>query len=235
MLFSATLDHFSSDMAELDPRPSRSGFVPSFLIFHFVPFPLFPLSVHPHVLAWELFTDSFRETDEWQRHWHWDLSPVSITLQRTRGRYIQENVDAERGKPAAWKPEGLQTKATQKRYNPANTRPSPNSVSKLAHRRRRWCNIETALVNAFAGGPTLKQHWGMPRVCWEGQSVSHTICTKSISTLNQRLRHWSSTVPALGASFPEFLADCVWFDTVAKGCVASMAICYRRAGQIMAA
>ena len=49
---------------------------------------------------------------------------------------------------------------------PTNTRHLPNAVSMLAHRLRRWCNIETAL--------------GECRVCWDRRLFTMYIHTHSI-------------------------------------------------------
>ena len=50
--------------------------------------------------------------------------------------------------------------------NPANTGHSPNAVSMLAHRLRRWPNIETTLGDCplFAGKVALNESLGMKRI-----------------------------------------------------------------------
>ena len=69
-------------------------------------------------------------------------------------------------------------------YNPANTGQSPNAVSKLDQRRRRWANIETVLGKCPV---------------FAGNFIANTKHSPNVGTLlGQRRRRWASNVLALG-------------------------------------
>ena len=108
---------------------------------------------------------------------------------------------------------------------PSNTGHSPDAVSMLGHRRRRWANIETALSECpVLAGLTLRiKHQTLKQCCFNAGPASQTVgqhwanivlsyCVSDSAlrmtsgifqrlnvdlVLGQRRRRWANTKPAM--------------------------------------